>query len=242
MPVPGASGIQNGVLISMNNIRTMQMTKDNSIAQIGPGLRWGEVANWISPYGLMVAGGRFGPVGVPGLLLGGGISYFGSKYGWSANQVANFEVVLANSTVVNANAKENSDLFWALKGGSSNYGIVTRFDLKTFPLGEVYGGESTFSGEYLDDLVNAAASYSVAGGGVDDTDGAYNVAFEVLPGSGTVRGFAIYFHFGGASLNMKPNSFTNFTRVPTMTSNERTWANLGEALNETGAFGVRNQR
>ncbi|KAI0436188.1 hypothetical protein F4803DRAFT_567061 [Xylaria telfairii] len=239
MPVPGASNIDQGVLISLNRMTTMQLTHNNSIAQIGPGLRWVEVAQWINQYGLMVVGGRYGPVGVSGILLGGGISYFGSKYGWASNMVANYEVVLANSTIVNANAKENSDLFWALKGGLSNYGIVTRFDLKTFPLGEVYGGQETFSSEYLDELVNAAASYSVVGGGVDDVEGSYNAAIEVNPATGAITVFSIFFHTGS---DTNPTSFANFSRVPTLSSTARVWPNMGEALAATAAFGARTQR
>lgn len=63
----------------------------------------------------------------------GGLSFLSSQYGWAANNVVNFEVVLANGTVVNANAKENTDLFAALKGGGNNFGIVTAYTLQTHP-------------------------------------------------------------------------------------------------------------
>ncbi|KAI0146306.1 hypothetical protein GGR57DRAFT_478799 [Xylariaceae sp. FL1272] len=227
MPVPGAANIDKGVLISMNNMKTMQLTENNTIAQLGPGLRWLDVYQWINEYGLMVVGGRFGPVGVSGLLLGGGISYFGSRFGWATNMVNNFEVVLANSTIVNANAEVNPDLFWALKGGSSNYGIVTRFDVKTFPATKMYGGESLFAREYLDELVDAATAYSVVGGGGDDVHGTWNIAIEVLPATDTIEVYSVFFHEGSDS---SPASFANFSQIPTLSTTERAWPNLGEAL------------
>ncbi|KEY74794.1 hypothetical protein S7711_09843 [Stachybotrys chartarum IBT 7711] len=138
-------------------MRTMEFAQKNTIAKLGPGLRWLDVYEWTNSHGLGVLGGRFAPVGVSGILLGGGVSYFGSRFGWAVNNVAKYEVVLANSTIVNASAKENPDLFWALKGGSSNYGIVTRFDIKTFPLGQVFSEQLTFSSEHLDEFLEAAS-------------------------------------------------------------------------------------
>ena len=139
MPVPGAAGITNGVLISTQKLDSMHLTNSQKTAHLGPGLRWGAVYDWISLYNLGVVGGRYDPVGVSRLLLGGGINYFGSQYGWATNGVSNFKVVLANSLIVDANARSNPGLFWTLKGGSSNFGIVTRFDLITFPVASRYG-------------------------------------------------------------------------------------------------------
>ncbi|KAL8691586.1 MAG: hypothetical protein Q9224_004145, partial [Gallowayella concinna] len=68
------------------------------------------------------------------------MSYFAPRYGFVCDQVVNFEVVLANGTAVNANSTANSDLWFALKGGSNNFGIVTRFDLKVFQQGKIWGG------------------------------------------------------------------------------------------------------
>jgi hypothetical protein len=87
----------------------------------------------LAPYGVLVAGGRAGTVGVAGFLTGGGNSFHSASHGFGCDQVANFEVVLADGTVVNANAKENADLWQALKGGSGNFGVVTRFDVHTIP-------------------------------------------------------------------------------------------------------------
>ncbi|KAI0195870.1 hypothetical protein F4808DRAFT_452809 [Astrocystis sublimbata] len=241
MPVRGAANIDNGVLMSLNKFTMMKMTKQNTVAQLGPGLRWHEVYNWTSTYGLAVSGGRYAPVGVPGYLLGGGISFFGSRYGWSTNMVVNYEVVLANSSILNANAKENTDLFWALKGGSNNYGIVTRFDVKTFPLGEVYGGLSIFEPQYLNDFVNAAAYFSTLGGGSDDLNASYNpsVQIEAKTGKITLLSWCAY-----QDANTNPAAFANFTRIPTLFSNNAVMPNLAQlsTTTDTEAFSARNGR
>ena len=78
--------------------------------------------------------------GVGGLTLGGGISYFSPRYGWTCDSVSNFQVVLADGSIVDANAFYNPDLFFALKGGNNNFGIVTRIDLGTFEQGLVWAG------------------------------------------------------------------------------------------------------
>jgi FAD/FMN-containing dehydrogenase len=239
MPTPGASNIEHGVLISLNNMLTMQLAEHNTIAQLGPGLRWLQVYSWIKSYGLGVLGGRFAPVGVSGILIGGGISFFGSRYGWASDMVSNYQVVLANSTIVNANAHVNSDLFWALKGGSSNYGIVTRFDIKTFPLREVYGGQSTFSGEYLDEFLDAASSYSVIGGGSDDIDGSYGPTVQVDVATGEVTLLGVCIHIGS---DPNPAAFANYTRIPTLSTNNQVWPSLADALAPTVDVGARTQR
>lgn len=99
---------------------------------------------------LTAAGGRLGPVGVPGLLLAGGVNFYGNQVGFAADTVINYEVVLADGSIVEANKKSNPDLFWALKGGSSNFGLVTRFDMHTIKSSKVWAGTYTVSAEYVD--------------------------------------------------------------------------------------------
>src|SRR4051812_45781098 len=77
----------------------------------------------------------------------GGISFFSPERGWACDYVLNFQVVLANGDLVNANATSRPDLFAALKGGQNNFGIVTRFDLKAFPAGAMWGGRIAFAPE-----------------------------------------------------------------------------------------------
>ncbi|KAJ4298223.1 hypothetical protein N0V90_006122 [Kalmusia sp. IMI 367209] len=88
-----------------------------------------------------MVGGRLSQVGVAGLLTGGGVSFFSGRYGFACNNVQTYEVVLGNGTIVTASSSRNPRLFRALRGGSNNFGIVTRFDSKLFQQNEFWGGQ-----------------------------------------------------------------------------------------------------
>ncbi|PGH00937.1 hypothetical protein AJ80_09099 [Polytolypa hystricis UAMH7299] len=103
----------------------------------------------------MVAGGRDSNVGVGGLILGGGCSWFASKMGFVADSVLNVELVTADGSIINVNANEHSDLFVGLKGGGNNFGIATRFDLKAFEFEKMWGGLKTYSNETTDAQIQA---------------------------------------------------------------------------------------
>ncbi|KAF5025655.1 hypothetical protein F66182_2261 [Fusarium sp. NRRL 66182] len=138
---------------------TSQLTR--SVAQIRPAARWGDVFSYLEKYGLSVTGGRSGHVGVGGLLLSGGASYHIQQFGISADNVINYEVVLADGSVVNANVWTNRDLFKALKGGGSNLGIVTRFDMRTFTIpSQVYGGMMFTSWADSDKVIDQFVDYT----------------------------------------------------------------------------------
>ncbi|KAK0616093.1 putative oxidoreductase [Bombardia bombarda] len=128
----GASSIAEGVTIDLRSLNDIDVSADRKTVSIGAGASWDAVYAKLDPLGLCVAGGRAAGVGVGGLVLGGGISYHSPRFGWTTDTVSNFQVVLADGSIVNANAKENADLFVALRGGSNNFGIVTRVDLEAF--------------------------------------------------------------------------------------------------------------
>ncbi|KAI0180995.1 putative oxidoreductase [Hypoxylon sp. FL1284] len=137
---PGGSHSPDGVTLDLHGLNSIDMSTDNSIVSAGPEATWDAVYNKLEPLGLSVAGGRVAGVGVGALTLGGGISYFGPRYGWTCDTVAAYEVVLADGSVVEASEKENTDLFQGLCGGASNFGVVTRIDLKTFNQGSLWYG------------------------------------------------------------------------------------------------------
>ncbi|KAI8229620.1 Bifunctional solanapyrone synthase [Colletotrichum sp. SAR 10_86] len=144
--IPGMAGIEDGVLIALEKMNGFSLSSSGEVVSLGPGNHWGRVYETLESQGLAVTGGEMAVVGIAGLLTGNGLSYFLGSRGWSSADVANFEVVLAGGKVVNANATENSDLWWALKGGSNNFGIVTRFDMNTFPLPNgVFHGPLSFN-------------------------------------------------------------------------------------------------
>jgi FAD/FMN-containing dehydrogenase len=93
--------------------------------------------------------------------LSGGISFFSPERGWACDGVVNFEVVLASGEIVNANATSHSDLFAALKGGQNNFGVVTRFDLKAFPAGPIWGGRIVYGSNATTSLLSAYTEFKM---------------------------------------------------------------------------------
>lgn len=131
MHFPGASNYdgrgKDGVTIDLNPINQIEVrgtwtqngvVVTEKVAKIGSGARWGEVYAKMDPMGLTVPGGRVDSVGVGGFLLGGGLSIFAHTTGFACNYVLQYEVVLGNGTVVQADSVQNSDLWLALKGVS----------------------------------------------------------------------------------------------------------------------------
>ena len=169
-PFPGSASTDGGILISLETFNATSIDVGRGIASVGPGSRWIHVYEYLEPYGLGVLGGRVPPVGVGGLITGGGLSFFSTARGLACDNVAAFQVVLADSSIVIASATENKDLFWALKGGSNNFGIVTRFDLYTVPIpGGVWGGVLHYTPDKFSNVSDAIAEYQ-GNGQVKDPD------------------------------------------------------------------------
>ncbi|KAK7438622.1 hypothetical protein VKT23_017955 [Stygiomarasmius scandens] len=144
MTWPG-SNVQGGVTIDLRLLNNIDIDEKRSVAGLGPGSKWKTVYSAMELYNLTAVGGRLPDVGVGGFLLGGGISLLSFRNGFGSDNVVNYEIVLADGTIVNANANSHPDLFWALKLGSTNYGVVTRFDVRMYPLRDVWGGIRTYA-------------------------------------------------------------------------------------------------
>ncbi|KAI3316785.1 hypothetical protein HD806DRAFT_419792 [Xylariaceae sp. AK1471] len=214
MPVPGAQSVQSGVMIALDKLNSKRLNHDKTIASIGPGQVWADVYTWLAPEGLAVNGGRYATVGVGGLLVGGGIGYFSSTRGWGCDSVVAYEVVLADGSVVEAKANgKYADLFWALHGGHNNFGIVTRFDLKTFPVTSAYIGGAVWDGRSASaqtQFFSALESYMTRGGGVDDPNVATSAIIGLTPSNGVKLLSSIQFAPG---TNANPRAFENFTAI-----------------------------
>ena len=232
MPVPGAADTNNGVLLALTRIATNTFNKDKSILSIGSGQVWDQVYSFVSPHGLAVAGGRYGQVGVGGLLTGGGINYFGQTNGWSVNSILGYEIVLGDSSVLEVSATAHSDLFWALKGGNNNFGIVTRFDMKTLPVTAAYTGGTTYTGDAITALIAAIAAFIAPGGGMDDLNTVINPIVDITPPDGTMRAGNIPFVRG--NYTETPASIANFTAIGSQTFNNvgpsADWASIAHEL------------
>lgn len=106
--------------------------------RIGGGAKWGDVASILHQHGLALSSGDTKSVGVGGLTLGGGIGWMVRKWGLALDSLIGAEIVTANGNILHVNETENADLFWAIRGGGGNFGIVTHFEFKAHPLGDVY--------------------------------------------------------------------------------------------------------
>ncbi|KAL8859642.1 MAG: hypothetical protein Q9178_003756 [Gyalolechia marmorata] len=163
-PNPGFSNINNpGILIDLQKLNQIEVSADKKVARLGPGGRWGDVIAALDPYDLSVIGGRIPQVGVGGLILGGGFFHFSGEYGLAGDNVKEFEIVLSDGAITTANADRNVDLFWALKGGGANFGIVTRFDLYTIPVKNIWFQVTIYTPDQVPAILEAFAQWQNQG-------------------------------------------------------------------------------
>lgn len=160
-PIPGSNNVDDGVTIDLLYMNSTTYNTSTKVASISPAARWGSVYETLEPLGRMVAGGRGSTVGVGGFLLGGGISHYAPRVGLSCDNVVNFQVVLADGRIVNSNKDTNADLFTALKGGSNNFGIVTRYDMETFQNENLWGGIVTYPASTADQHFKALVNFGL---------------------------------------------------------------------------------
>ena len=133
--VSGASLPENGIVLDLVGLKNIDVDPDARIARVGGGALLGELDAATQAYALAVTTGVEPETGVGGLTLGGGIGFLARKLGLTIDNLLGAQVVLADGSVVEANANEHPDLFWALRGGGGQFGIVTRFDFRLHPVG-----------------------------------------------------------------------------------------------------------
>ncbi|KAH4050217.1 hypothetical protein HBI56_063040 [Parastagonospora nodorum] len=141
-PFAGAANIEDGIVVYLTNMPSQGLAEDHKTITVSPSTTWDQVFATLDIFDLATLGGRVGGVGVGGLATGCGVSYFSPRFGFTCNMVENFEVVLANGDIVNANATSHRKLWKALRGGSNNFGIVTAITLRVFSQGKFWGGQT----------------------------------------------------------------------------------------------------
>ena len=130
-----------GLVIDMSLMNSVELiNKEKRIVRIGTGAVWGSVAKKLQEYGLALSSGDTKSVGVGGLALGGGIGWMARKHGLTIDHMTAAELITADGKNIRANATEHQDLFWALRGGGGNFGIVTHFEFEAKPATQVYSG------------------------------------------------------------------------------------------------------
>ena len=109
------------------------------------GLSWNEYNRATAAYGLATTGGVVSTTGIAGLTLGGGLGWLMGKYGMAVNNVRSVELVDANGQIRTADAEQNPDLYWALRGGGGNFGVAASFEYDAHPVSMIYGGLIAFA-------------------------------------------------------------------------------------------------
>ncbi|OPB41126.1 FAD binding domain protein [Trichoderma guizhouense] len=146
---------ENGITIDLSRLKYIDISDDRKSVTVGAGCRFGEIYDKLEAHGLGCVGGRISSVGVSGLTMGGGISFFSSERGLACDNVISYELVLANGQILNVSEKSHPDLFWGMRGAGITLGIVTRMELRTFNFEQIWGGASIFAHENKTAVFNA---------------------------------------------------------------------------------------
>ncbi|ESZ98876.1 FAD binding domain containing protein [Sclerotinia borealis F-4128] len=235
----GAANIVDGVTIDLGLMNSTTYHAENNTAAVLPGARWLSVYETMDKYGIAVAGGRAATVGVAGLVLGGGNSFYAGRKGMVCDGVENFEIVLANGTIINANNATNPDLHKTLKGGSGNFGIVTRLDLETFVGGDnapnnIWGGVVTYPDSTTAQQIQAMVNF---GNNINnDPDSS---AIGIWKYSTSTNQTIVINAYEYTSPVVAPSAFTEFLAIPGNTSDSMRITNMTDLtieLEQAGGY------
>jgi len=144
----GMSSVDDGLVIDFSTMKGVRVNPSDSTVRVEPGCSLADLDHATSGFGLIVPAGTVGSTGVAGLALGGGVGHLTRRYGMTVDNFVSVDMVLADGSFVTASDDENSDLFWAVKGGGGNFGVVTSFEFQAYSVNMVHGGPIFWS---LDD-------------------------------------------------------------------------------------------
>ncbi|KAF2265021.1 bifunctional solanapyrone synthase [Lojkania enalia] len=227
-PLPGWADIDGGVTVVTSNIKDISYDEASGNVLAGMGNTWGEVYEYAETFGRLANGARHLTVGLA-TVLGGGISHLSSKYGFIADSVMEFELLVANGTLIKASQVSNPDLFFALKAGSTNYGILTRVTLATYPMGKVWGGTLVYTNDHRDAVMRAYAAYQ-KDGQLDTNSGL--LSYMAISNNTYFINFA---YLDGVE---RPKAFQPFYNIPTVADMTALYDNFTELLKPTLPLGV----
>jgi FAD/FMN-containing dehydrogenase len=161
--VTGAAVVDDGICVDLRTMNGVHVDPDQRIARIEGGAKWGAIDAATQEHGLAVTGGRMSDTGIGGLALGSGSGWLERKFGFTCDNLVKAEVVTADGRRVVASEDENPDLFWGLRGGGGNFGVVTAFHLRLHPVGPiVLGGQLMYPAPMAGDLMRFYRDFILA--------------------------------------------------------------------------------
>ena len=174
---PGFGTNDGGVVIDLSLMRHVRVDPRAKTARAEGGATWGDFNYATHAFGLATTGGIISTTGVAGLTLGGGIGHLARGYGLSVDNLLSADVVTADGKFVTASARENEDLFWALRGGGGNFGVVTSFEFRLHAVDDVYVGSIFY------DLDHAASLFRMFDDFIQDAPEGFGCfpAFQIAP-------------------------------------------------------------
>ncbi len=149
------------LLLKTTALNDIQIDPVRRIARVGPGAVWADVNRAAARYGLAGLAGRCGTVGVTGYTLGGGQSWLSRTFGFAADSVVSADLVTADGVALTTTARQHPDLFWALRGGGGNFGVVTSLEFRLYPVSRVYCGMSVYPAERAFDTLAAYRQWAL---------------------------------------------------------------------------------
>ena len=153
--VAGFSTCDDGIVLDLSQLNDIEVDEKSRRAFAGGGTRWRDFDAATQQHGLATTGGLVSSTGIGGLTLGGGFGHLVRKYGLTCDNLRSADVVAADGSVVHASESQNPELFWALRGGGGNFGVVTRFELDLHPVGPVVlGGLIFYPGDQAIHVIN----------------------------------------------------------------------------------------
>ncbi len=152
--IAGTSMAEGGLTLDMSRMRSVSVDVDAKLVHVGPGCLLQDVDRATQEHGLATVLGFVSEVGVAGLTLGGGFGYLARRFGWAVDNLEEVEIVTADGEVRTANRHDHADLFWALRGGGGNFGVVTRFTFRLHEVGPlITGGLIAWSADRADEVL-----------------------------------------------------------------------------------------
>jgi FAD/FMN-containing dehydrogenase len=194
--ITGNAVCDGGLMINLSAMKSVRVDPVRRTARAEPGVTWAEFDRETQAFGLATTGGQISTTGIAGLTLGGGWGYLARQHGLTSDNLLSADVVTADGQLLNANATEYADLFWGLRGGGRNFGVVTSFEYQLHPVGTVLAGLLAYPFDKAKEILKLFRGLTIeapdqlaSGGGSDDPAGrnSYHRYSRLLQRAGRAR-------------------------------------------------------